>query len=190
MNLFGLSDMDWKRFKKFLIYKFKDFTGLNFKNSYKKYYSQYGEDITVQSLFKKHDFSKITSLDIGCNHPFRFNNTALLYLNRASGYYIDANPIFMSDFQKHRSRDTFFNMGIADRNGSLNFYLMNNSKLSTFSEEEYSNYIPMGYTLKQTLKVPVIRLDLFISTHCNRVFPDSLSLDVEGQDLEILYSYD
>ena len=181
--------MNWNRFKKSVSYKLNDLVGRNHKYSYKKYYSQYGEDIIVQSLFKNYDYSKLTYLDIGCNHPFRFNNTALLYLNGASGFCIDADQVFFSDYKKYRARDICFNIGIADTEGDLSFYVMNNSTLSTFSEQEYLNYIRLGYTLKKIIEVPVMRLDSFIKNHCNGIFPDFLSLDVEGLDLDILQSY-
>ena len=43
----------------------------------KKQYSQWGEDQFIKDFFK--DKHKGVYLDIGCYHPFAYNNTCLLF---------------------------------------------------------------------------------------------------------------
>lgn len=55
-------------------------------------FSWFGEDLFVSGLFEAIGIERPTYLDVGCNHPYEGNNTALLYLKGASGVNIDANP--------------------------------------------------------------------------------------------------
>ena len=66
-------------------------------------------------------------------------------------------------------------------------------KLLVFVEENLMERIPLLITLSKimgTQKVNVYSLKDVIKDYCNNVFPDFLSLDVEGLDFEILKSID
>ena len=61
----------------------------NLKYLLKKKYSQCGEDIFLQNYFNK---KKGFFIDIGCHHPFRYNNTFRLYNLGWKGINIDVVP--------------------------------------------------------------------------------------------------
>ena len=57
-------------------------------------FSQYGEDILLRDLFRT-ELMELDSgfyVDVGAFHPFRFSNTAFLYIMGWNGLNIDANP--------------------------------------------------------------------------------------------------
>lgn len=171
-------------------YKVKDLFGFNHRFSFRRSYSQFGEDLIVLEFFRQKKIYSFTYLDIGCNHPYRFNNTALFYTLGMTGYCVDANPKLSKEFKKSRPKDQVFSKGIGPFLGSLDFYLMKNSTLSTFSRSEFEEYLRLGYELSQVVPIEVITLTDFIKIHCCGLFPDFLSIDVEGLDFEILTSYD
>ena len=55
----------------------------------KKTYSQFKEDIFIDNFFKTFIG---TYVDIGCYHPYKYNNTALLFNKGWKGINIDLNP--------------------------------------------------------------------------------------------------
>jgi hypothetical protein len=74
--------------------------------------------------------------------------------------------------------------------GSLNFYVMEDSTLSSFSKSEIDSLIENGKKLRDVVKVQISRIDNIIKNYCNEKFPDFLSIDVEGMDFEILRTID
>ena len=71
----------------------KIFNYIKYRTSkdYRISYSQNGEDILISRIFKNLNIQKVYYLDIGANHPKRYNNTYSLYLNGSSGVYIEPN---------------------------------------------------------------------------------------------------
>ena len=55
----------------------------------RKSYSQFEEDLFIKNFFK--DLQKGIYVDIGCYHPVKFSNTALLHNFGWKGYNIDIN---------------------------------------------------------------------------------------------------
>ena len=56
----------------------------------KKTYSQFGEDLYIESFFKSQKIGKY--VDLGAFHPMRLSNTYLLYKKGWSGTNVDLNP--------------------------------------------------------------------------------------------------
>lgn len=70
---------------------------------YKVFFSQHGEDVVIFGQFPR-GFAGYY-LDIGAFHPFKFSNTALLWLGGWQGMNIDANRKSVAAFDKHRPQD-------------------------------------------------------------------------------------
>ena len=70
----------------------------------KKQYSQWGEDQFIKDFFK--DKHKGVYLDIGCYHPFAYNNTCLLFLKGWHGINVDINQTSIDLFDIARPNDT------------------------------------------------------------------------------------
>jgi FkbM family methyltransferase len=159
---------------------------LNRRNSGIVSYSQCGEDLIVRHIFNLRGMEKPSYLDIGAHHPFALSNTAIFYKNGCRGVNVEANPELLKQFERHRKRDVNLNLGIGNKIGTLRFYVMEDSTLSTFSAEEYRSLVYQKKKLKREIEVEVIGINQLIEKYCSGFVPDFLSLDVEGLDLEIL----
>lgn len=160
---------------------------------YKKIsYSQYGEDLIIYSVFREHlNIQKPSYLDIGAHHPYHLSNSALLYKFGCRGINIEANPDLIKAFYKYRPDDKNINIGIsADKNGVLPFYIMEQPELNTFIKEQAESLDKRGFPIKKVLDIQCYNLHYIIETYCNGIFPDFLSLDVEGLDEYIFEHYD
>jgi FkbM family methyltransferase len=153
-------------------------------------FSQCGEDLLVQYIFNLRGIGRPSYLDIGANHPFFISNTALFYQNGCKGINIEANPLLHEAFATHRPNDINLNIGISDKDDELDFYIMSDNTLSTFSKEECDQMISNGKTLNKVERIKLTTISNILYQYCNGVFPDFLSIDVEGLDFQILKSID
>jgi hypothetical protein len=74
--------------------------------------------------------------------------------------------------------------------GEMEFYIMEDNTFSTFSSDERDRMLACGHKLATVIRVDVRPLNWILQQHCGGIFPDFLSLDVEGMDMEILESID
>lgn len=163
---------------------------LSFFSKYNPYaklsYSQCGEDLIVQYIFNLRKVLKPTYLDIGANHPYSISNTALFYKKGCRGINIEANPKLLNLYKFHRSGDINLNIGISNKESELDFYIMTDNTLSTFSSSEADEMIRNGKEVKEVKKIKLITISKVLDNYFDGVFPDFLSIDVEGMDLQIL----
>lgn len=160
-----------------------------FKLGAKPSFAQCGEDLIVRYIFRLRNIYTPSYIDIGAHHPFFFSNTALLYENGSTGINIEANPHLIDAFKKHRKKDINLNIGIGNNNDNLDFFVISDPTLSTFSLTEAKAVTKTGkYTISETHQIPTQTIDQVIAKHFNNEWPDFLSLDVEGLDFEILKS--
>lgn len=154
-------------------------------------YSQCGEDLIIKFLFKNYlNIEKPSYIDIGAHLPFRYSNTAIFYGSGSRGINIEPDPFLFGKIQKYRKKDINLNIGIADKQGVLDFYVINNRTLNTFSEKEAKSYEKQGYRIKEIKQIKVETLGYVIQRYSNNIFPDFLSVDAEGIDEMILKSID
>lgn len=159
--------------------------------SYVKSYSQLGEDVVVRHVFRKLGIEHPTYIDIGANDPQRFNNTALLYETGSRGIMIEPDPDVFKEIVRKRTCDINLNIGISDTDGEADFYLCNDDKRSTFSKEEVESITrDIPFLTFQVMKIKTHTIGFVIAEQCGGVFPDFLSLDVEGLDYMVLKSID
>ena len=153
-------------------------------------YSQCGEDMLVNYLFGLRNIAQPSYLDLGAHDPFYLSNTGFFYRKGCRGINVEANPDLIGNFQQWRPEDTTLNVGIAAAEGVADFYVMENKLLSTFSREESETLQGFGHRLKRVESVRLTTLDKILAIHRQGIFPDFLSLDVEGLDLAILATID
>jgi len=82
------------------------------------------------------------------------------------------------------------NLGIATNEGELELYLMSSPTLNTFSKESVNIFIDEGYSVIGTQKIKVSTLNKIIDDYLGGCFPNFISLDTEGSELNILKSID
>jgi len=161
------------------------------KDFAKKSYSQCGEDLIVNYLFSLRGMNMPSYIDIGANHPWFINNTAFFYKKGCRGINIEPNPNLISIFEKERPLDKNLNIGISNLNTEkMDFYVMKDNTLSTFSKAEADNFVGHGKELEKIIKIKIDTIQEVLKKYNNEIFPDLLNLDVEGLELEILNGID
>jgi len=154
-------------------------------------YAQSGEDLIVKFIFDSLRIFQPSYIDIGAYHPEIYSNTNLFYQNGSRGINIEANPDLINDFREKRSKDINLNIGISETSGKMDFYIMSAKTLSTFSRAEAELYKKdNNYQIEKVTSIEVFTVNQIIESYLDGQFPDFLSLDVEGKDLQILESID
>lgn len=170
-----------------MIVKILNYIKYRISKDYKISYSQNGEDILISRIFKNLNIQKVYYLDIGANHPRRYNNTYLLYLKGSSGVCIEPNKELSKKIKRIRPMDNVLNVAISDKIETLTYYSFKNDVLNTFSKEESEINIDRGNKLLRTYPVKTEVL--------NNIFeklpkiPDLVSLDIEGYDEKVLRTF-
>lgn len=165
---------------------------INFGNNFvKNSYSQCGEDLIIDYLFSLRGINMPSYIDIGANHPWFINNTAYFYKKGCIGINIEPNPDLISIFKEERSLDKSLNIGISNLASSeMDFYVMKDNTLSTFSKDEADNFVNHGKEIEKIIKITTLNIKDVIKEYNNNIFPDFLNIDVEGLELEILQGID
>lgn len=161
------------------------------KTVYKRSYSQSGEDMIVDFIFKTRNINNPTYLDIGAHHPYFLSNSAFFYKKECRGINIEPNPHLFKAFPKYRVEDINLNIGVGRANEFLKFHIMSANTMSTFSSAEAEKLEKeYGMKIMETIDVSVMTIDSILTKYNDGKFPDFLSLDVEGVDFDILKSID
>lgn len=131
-------------------------------------------------------------LDIGCYHPIKDSNTALLYKNGWRGINIDISKESIEMFKIFRSKDLNLNIGISNKNGFQKAYF--EKPISTLSSLD-KNYLPIVgrknlivrdikvYTLKKLREKYKIKSIDFLKIDCESV-DEKIILNSSLKDLD------
>ncbi len=154
-------------------------------------YSQSGEDVIIDYIFTSMKLWRPAYIDVGAHDPFYLNNTMLFYEKGCRGVNVEPNPALLDRFLKYRPGDVNVCMGVAGAAGELDFYRMSAPSMGTFSREEAERLDrETSVKIVGAVKVKVETLPALTARHFGGAFPDLLSLDVEGLELEILRTID
>lgn len=152
-------------------------------------YSQEGEDLIIDKLlgYKKNGFY----VDIGAHHPLRFSNTAIFYKRGWNGINIDAMPNSMEAFNLLRKRDINLEIAVANEEETRIFYTFNEPALNTLNKEEaLSKDGKNGYKIIETFELKTQKLKTILNKYAGKNEIDFISIDTEGNDLNVLKSSD
>lgn len=169
-----------------------------YKSSLRHYpsYSQAGEDIIVNALFKSFGIMRFSYLDVGANHPDFISNTYLFYKQGCRGVCVEPNSKLYKTHRRVRPGDICLNVGIGVNDlREAEFYLFTGlaDGLSTFSKKDADHWANVGmkgvgrFKPAKIVKLPLMPINEIIST---TGIPDFLSIDVEGMDLLVLKTLD
>lgn len=151
-------------------------------------YSQMGEDLILENLLQ--DRKNGFFVDVGAFHPLEYSNTYFFYRKGWKGINIDATPGSMKLFKLLRPNDMNLEIGIADRECEMPYYLYALKALNTFTENVLQ-YADKTFNLKPEKIIKVIFFPL--SNILDQYLPSGLSIDfmtidVEGADEIVLRS--
>jgi FkbM family methyltransferase len=158
----------------------------------KQSFSQSGEDMIIDFVFRALQVPSPTYLDLGAHHPRRFSNTQSFYSAGSRGVNVEADPTLHRGFVEERPLDVNLNIGVGvGTTGTLPFYIMSVPTLNTFSKDEAERCVAMGtHQIVQVIDVPIVGVNDIIAQHFDGAAPDFISIDVEGMDLDIVKSID
>lgn len=153
-----------------------------------KAYSQEGEDMILRRIFEGKSVGFY--VDVGAHHPKRFSNTYFFYQRGWTGINIDAMPGSMKFFNKLRNKDINLEIPISNNEQVLTFFSFNEPAFNSFSEElSRQRDGENGYFIKDEIHLSTQKLSTVLDNFLpNGTEIDFLSIDVEGLDLEVLYS--
>ena len=177
-----------------IFYKFYLYYNLYYRNkAYIKRasYSQDQEDLFINDYFKKIDNGFY--LDIGCYHPIKYSNTALLYNRGWQGINIDMNQTSIDLFNILRKKDKNICATISSSNKEVTQYIDHFYSPVNTIDKNFSQVISKRIQIKHFSKK-----NIFTSTFTEIVKKykiqitkiDFLNIDVEGHDYEVLKGID
>jgi len=154
-------------------------------------YSQYGEDLIVRFALENLQIQQPRYIDIGANKPFSGSNTAIFHESGSRGINIEPDPFLFAAFQRFRKRDINLNLGVLDRSGERDFYVMSFRDMSTFLKSEAEDRIrKFDAKILKVIKVEVSTLNEIFAEHASTKPPQLMSIDAEGADELILRAFD
>ena len=152
----------------------------------KKTYSLTGVDLIIDHLFK--NISKGLYIDVGCNHPIKFNNTYLLHKRGWSGINIDSDHTSIELFNKFRSNDFNVRNIVSDDESVKKLYFYHKrSALNTLSKDLVDSRTSKPSKIIEEKSVTL-----------NKIIEDSpyrnskinlLSVDIENHEFEALKNF-
>lgn len=166
-------------------------------------YSQHGEDMIIYLAFKHMGFFRDgklpTYIDVGAHHPYNISNTALFHELGCHGINIEANPVLIEKFKEERPDDINLCIGIGPKEGTFPFYISAVSGLNTFKRDNltYNEFLvevdtgkKVKFDVKEVINLPVKKLDDIVAEYCGGVWPDFMSIDIEGMEYDSLKDCD
>ena len=163
----------------FTIYLF--FLGIKYRYFLKKKtYSQFGEDLLIDKFFGNYIGKYV---DIGCFHPIKYSNTALLNKKGWRGINIDLNEVSIEFFNACRKDDLNITACLSDKKEDVIIYM--DSEFSALNSIYLQN--SKNFNFKQ-LKKKKIQTKVF-----SEIVEDSfdfLNIDCEGNDYKIIKTID
>jgi len=179
---------------KYKLYGFKNFIKFSYIEINRiiarhtlKTFSQNKEDLIIENLLT---YKPKSYIDIGSNHPIKFNNTYRFYLSGARGINIEPNRSLISLYNKLRPRDNNLNIGVAKKANIKIFYQLDPDVDSTFSQKQALNKINSGSYLIDKYKVNLINLQKIFNRYLKNTKIDLLTIDTEGYDYQIIQGND
>ena len=152
----------------------------------KKSYSLTSVDLVIDYLFK--NINKGVYIDVGCNHPIKFNNTYLLYKRGWSGINIDSDYDSIKLFNKFRINDfNVRNIVSDDENVKKLYFYHKRSALNTLSKELVDSRTSKPSKIIEEKSVTLNKI-IEGSPYQNSKI-NLLSIDIENHEFEALKNF-
>jgi len=166
------------------------------------FYSQAGQDAYIYSeFFNLIDSGKIPRVfvDIGCNHPIKFNNS--YFFEKNLGFEciaIDPLTTYVSHWAETRPNAKLHSIALGDAKGKINLLVMDKVVDDDLESKHHSSNMFSTMSLDNTkrrsgnwksIEVPILTAqDLFDTSKVSQI--GIVSIDVEGFELKVLNGID
>ena len=157
---------------------------------YKKYskisYSISNVDLIIDRIFSKN--RKGVYIDLGCNHPIKYNNTYLLHKRGWEGINIDSDRKSIEEFKKLRKKDHNVNELVSSKKDKIKYYF--------YHERSALNTVD-PYIVRKRKAKPMMIINRETKT-LNSIIENSpykrskinlLSVDIENHEYEALKNF-
>ena len=162
------------------------FNKIYYQKYSKKSYSISNVDLVLDRLFK--DINPGVYIDLGCNHPIKYNNTYLLHKKGWRGINVDADKSSIKLFNTFRNKDYNVNCVLSDKEEIKDFYFYHErSAINTLSKELVNSRKTKP---TKTLKIKSKTLNQILESspfNLNKI--NLLSIDVENHEYEVLKNF-
>ncbi len=165
----------------------KTFIKLLLRRGSVRSFSQFGEDVVVQSLLRK--VHKGFYVDVGAFHPIQYSNTYLLYRHGWKGIAVDPSVRAEKLFKVFRPRDRFHTVGVGEREETVTYTEFDDPAYNTAHAEQALQWERAGRKIVKKENIQIMPLHSILAQE-NVTAIDLLSIDVEGSDAEVLRSHD
>ncbi len=128
-------------------------------------------------------------IDVGCNHPIKYNNTYLLYKKGWSGINIDLDQESIKQFDELRTRDLNIQTLVTsyDNEEKDLFFYHNRSAINTISKELVES---RNNNFQEIKKIKGKSLNSIIENSKFKVSKiDLLTIDIENYEYEALKNF-
>ena len=144
--------------------------------------ANWGLDIVINAIFK--DKKKGIYIDIGCHHPLINNNTYILHKRGWNGINVDLDFSSIEMFNFFRPNDYNCKVALSNKKGESDlFFFHNRAAKNTLNKIN-------GKGAKLVKKIKTDTLDNIIKqSKLSSKEIDFLSIDVEGNELEVLKGF-
>jgi len=153
------------------------------------HFSQIGEDCLIWNLCN--NVEKGFYVDIGCHHPFRYSNTALLSIFKGwTGLNVDADRRAIELFEQYRPQDINVRCAVGNTAGSAEVFLFKDPAVNTLDPAWADRQIK-DYGEPQKERVEILPLRELLDRYLPALAAiDVLNIDIEGLDQQAIESND
>lgn len=148
-------------------------------------YSQHGEDMAIVNIFHRLGIERPSYVDVGAHHPWELSNTALLYKRGSRGVCVEANPHIVHRFWEDRPGDRTecaAVVGSAQPGDMVELHRASHD--SGINSTVIDNLRKHGRM--DSVEVRAVTLPQIVEWWSSGRWPDLLSIDIEGRDVEVL----
>ena len=154
-------------------------------------YSQNQEDLFINNYFKEKNNGFY--IDIGCYHPIKYSNTALLYNQGWQGINIDMNQTSIDLFNILRKRDKNICAAISNTSRETTQYFDHLFSPINTLDKKFSVIASKKFSIRKHTekKIYTYKFNQIIQKYNIKIKQiDFINIDVEAHDLEVLEGID
>ena len=152
----------------------------------KKSYAISGVDLVIDRMFK--NTKNGVYIDVGCNHPIKYNNTYLLYRRGWTGINIDLDKNSINQFNELRPKDYNVQAVVSDTDSIKEiFYYHERSAINTLSKDLVNSRKnkPKKIIKEQSTTLNTIIKKSFFKDKKTNI----ISIDIENHEFEALKNF-